>query len=353
MHASPRDRKPNKFSVISLFSGCGGMDLGFKQAGFEIAWANDIDHASCETYRQNIGDHIVEGDVEDIPVDRIPPADVIIGGFPCQDFSVVWERPGLKGIRGNLYLALVRTIEAKQPLAFVAENVRGLLTANRGRAIKKIIDDFEHCGAGYNLNVHVYNFADYGVPQTRERVVITGIRRDLGVIFVPPKPTHSPENYVTVLEAFEGVEEIPFNNEKMKIKKRTEDMLKQIPEGKNFKSITDKNLKLHLRLPLSLVYRRLDRNKPAYTVVANGGGGTWTYHYQEPRPLTNRERARLQTFPDDFIFYGGLGEVRTQIGNAVPPLGARPIADQLKRTLWSALTKTTLAPAQLTVHSYA
>ena len=342
-----------EFTVVSLFSGCGGMDLGFKRAGFDLAWANDWDHAACETYKQNLGDHIVEADIEDIPVSRIPKADVVIGGFPCQDFSVVWEQPGLSGTRGNLYLDLVRTIQAKQPLAFVAENVKGLLTANRGKAIRKIINDFENCGIGYRVNTDelLYKFADYGVPQFRERVVIVGIRKDLGVLFVSPKPTHSSLNYVTVEQAFQGVESVPYNNEKMQIRKKTEEMLKQIPEGKNFRSVRDDDLKLHLSLPLSLIYRRLDRNKPAYTVVAAGGGGTWGYHYSEPRPLTNRERARLQTFPDDFTFCGNISEVRKQIGNAVPPLAAKAIADQLKRTIIGALTKTVQVPAQLTIHN--
>src|SRR5438876_5856042 len=246
-----------QFTVVSLFSGCGGMDLGFKQAGFDLAWANDWEHAACETYKQNIGDHIVEADVEDIPVSRIPKADVVIGGFPCQDFSVVWEQPGLTGSRGNLYLDLVRTIQAKQPLAFVAENVKGLLTANRGKAIGKIIDDFEHCGIGYRVNSEklLYNFADYGVPQFRQRVVIVGIRKDLGVLFVPPKPTHTTSTYVTAEQAFRGVESVQHNNERMQIRKKTEEMLKQIPEGKNFKSVKDDDLKLHLSLPLSLIYR--------------------------------------------------------------------------------------------------
>jgi len=340
------------FTVVSLFSGCGGMDLGFLQAGFDVIWANDIDHAACETYKQNLGSHIVEGDIEDISVDQIPSADIIVGGFPCQDFSVVWERPGLDGKRGNLYLDLVRTIKAKQPLAFVAENVRGLVTANQGKALRKIISDFENCGAGYSVSYHLYNFADYGVPQFRQRVVITGIRRDLGVVFVPPKPSHSESEYVSVEEAFKGVETVPYNNEKMRMLGKTEEMLKQIPEGKNFSSVRDRNLKLHLKLPLSLIYRRLDRSKPAYTVVAAGGGGTWSYHYSEPRALTNRERARLQTFPDDFVFWGKIGEVRKQIGNAVPPVGAKAVAEQLKRTLASALSNEITVSTQSTVHNY-
>lgn len=321
--------KPLK--VASLFSGCGGMDLGFAQEGYKIAWANDIDHWACETYRKNIDESIWEGDIADIDKKSLADCEVMLGGFPCQDFSIVWERPGLKTPRGNLYLHFVEAVSTKKPLVFVAENVKGLMSANKGKAIKKIISDFEECG--YNVDARVYNFADYGVPQLRKRVIIVGIRRDLGLLFVPPKATHNPGNYVNAETAFKGVEAVLYNNEHMKIKERTREMLKMIPEGGNFADVKDDKLKLNIKLPLSLIYRRLDRRKPAYTVVACGGGGTWSYHYEEPRPLTNRERARLQTFPDDFIFCGSTTEARKQIGNAVPPLFARILARHIKAVL--------------------
>ena len=322
-----------KYRVISLFTGCGGLDLGFVNAGFEVVWANDIDHAACETYRRNFGEHIYEGDIANFDIDAIPDGDIVIGGFPCQDFSVVSKQGGIETKRGNLYKFFVNVVERKQPLAFVAENVRGLLTANGGKAIEQIKKDFEACGKGYTLHAKVYNFANYGVPQLRHRLVMVGIRKDLKREFIPPDPTHTSNNYVTAEQAFKGVENAKFNNEKTKIRQKTADMLSQIPEGGNFTAIKDPKLMLNVRLPLSLIYRRLNRNKPSTTIVACGGGGTWGYHYEEPRPLTNRERARIQSFPDDFIFEGSNTEVRKQIGNAVPPLGIERIAERLLETL--------------------
>ena len=129
----------NSPKIISLFSGCGGLDLGFHQEGYETVWANDFDHWACETFKKNIGDVIVEGDIEQIdPYDNnsIPDCDIVLGGFPCQDFSMIWKRPGLDGERGNLYKSFLRVVDAKKPKVFVAENVKGLLTANNKKAIK-------------------------------------------------------------------------------------------------------------------------------------------------------------------------------------------------------------------------
>lgn len=325
-----------KLKVVSLFSGCGGMDLGFKLEGFEMIWANDIDHYACETYKKNFGDVIVEGHIADIDFSTIPDSDVILGGFPCQDFSAIssiWNHPGILTERGNMYRHFVRAVVTKQPKAFVAENVKGLASANKGRAMQVIFSDFTR--AGYQVYTKVYNFAEYGVPQFRERLLLVGIRNDLKRYYYPPDPTHGPgrtHQYVTAGEALKGVENVPYNNEKHRINKRTIEILKRIPEGGNFSSIP-KNSKFYVKGLVSHVYRRLDRNKPAYTIIAAGGGGTWGYHFSEPRALTNRERARLQTFPDDFVFVGSVSEVRRQIGNAVPPEGVRPIARRIREIL--------------------
>lgn len=315
----------NKPKLISLFSGCGGLDWGFKD-DYDIVWANDFDHAACQTYARNFGAHIVEGSIVDIDFSDVPDADIITGGFPCQDFSMVYKREGLETDRGNLYKQFVRAIKAKKPKVFVAENVKGLLTANRGRAINQISKDFGKLG--YILNINLYNFADYGVPQLRERVLIIGIRRDIDFYFEKPKPLYSSSNYKTAGEALRGVEEAKFNNEHQKIKDKTREMLKLIPEGGNFASIP-KDSPYYVKGMISHVYRRLDRNKPSTTIIAGGGGGTWGYHFEEPRPLTNRERARLFGYPDNFVFEGTIAEVRKQIGNSVPPIAARVIADSL------------------------
>lgn len=176
----------NKPKILSLFSGCGGLDLGFHQAGCETVWANDFSHWACESFRKNIGDVIVEGDIEQInPNDpTIPDCDIILGGFPCQDFSMIWKQPGLEGERGNLYKSFLRFVNAKKPKVFVAENVKGLLTANKKKAIQQIITDFENCG--YYVQAKLYNFAEFGVPQFRERVLIVGVRLDTGFDFRHP-----------------------------------------------------------------------------------------------------------------------------------------------------------------------
>ncbi len=312
--------------LVSLFSGCGGLDLGFVKAGYKVVWANDYDHWSCKTYEKNFGPHIVEGSVADIDFSKIPDADIITGGFPCQDFSMIWKREGLKTDRGNLYRYFVKAVQTKKPKIFVAENVKGLLTANKGRAVQQIAQDFARLG--YRVNIDLYNFADYGAPQLRERVLIIGVRHDIEFDFVKPEPTHTPNNYVTAGEALKGVEKVPFNNEHQNIKEKTREMLELIPEGKNFSSIP-KDSPYYVKGMISHVYRRLDRNRPSTTIIAGGGGGTWGYHFEEPRPLTNRERARLFGYPDDFFFEGSITEVRRQIGNSVPPVAAKVIAEQL------------------------
>ena len=323
--------------IISLFSGCGGLDLGFEQVGgYQTVWANDFKHEACESFRLHFGDVIVEGDIEAIdPYNdpTIPACDLILGGFPCQDFSIIWKQPGLDGTRGNLYKSFLRFVDAKKPLAFVAENVKGILTANGRRAIRQIIEDFQNIEPGYVVIPHLYDFADYGVPEFRERVLIVGIRSDTGFDFHHPHPTHGVGEgllpYVTVGEAFQGVENVPHNNEHLHIKARTEHVISLIPEGGNFTDIpVDSPYYVHGMI--SHVYRRIHRGEPSKTIIAQGGGGTWGYHFPENRPLTNRERARIQSFPDDFVFVGNTTEVRRQIGNAVPPVGVHAVAEALR-----------------------
>lgn len=324
-----------KPKIISLFSGCGGLDLGFHKAGYQTVWANDFEHFACETFSSYFGKEIiVEGDIEQIDPyndDTIPDCDLILGGFPCQDFSMIWKQPGLNGKRGNLYKSFLRFVDAKKPKVFIAENVKGLLTANNKKAIQQIIKDFESIMPGYIVTPKLYNFADYGVPQFRERVLIVGVRIDTGFNFSHPAPTHGPKGqypYITSGEAIANANDIPFNNEHMNIAERTKELLKLIPEGGNFTSIP-KDHPLYVKGMISHVYRRLKLDEPAKTIIAAGGGGTHGYHFPEPRALTNRERARLQSFPDDFIFNGSIAQVRKQIGNAVPPNGVFSLAKTL------------------------
>lgn len=323
-----------KPTIVSTFSGCGGMDIGLRDVGFETVWANDFSLEATQTYANYLGNHIVHGDITEIDPftdESIPDADMVIGGFPCQDFSMIWKRPGLDGKRGTLYQNFRDFIAAKRPKAFIGENVKGLLTANKHRAIKTIIEDLENVEPGYIVKPRLYNFAEYGVPQFRERVLIVGIRKDTGFDFKHPAPTHGPRGdlpYMTAGEALEGVEKVRFNNNHMRQMPRTREILKRIPEGGNFTDIP-KDDPYYVKGMISHVYRRLDRNAPSKTLIAGGGGGTWGYHYEEPRALTNRERARIQTFPDDMEFLGSNTEVRRQIGNAVPPKGMHAVGNRL------------------------
>ncbi|MEG3935411.1 DNA cytosine methyltransferase [Microcoleus sp. T3_B1] len=317
--------------LISLFSGCGGMDLPFHQAGFEVVWAIDSNQYACKTFSRNIADVIINDSIENIDIAQVPEAEICIGGFPCQDFSLIWKRPGLEGTRGNLYTYFLDFVNKKKPKAFVAENVKGLLSANNYQAIKQIISDFESIAPGYLVKPKLYNFADYGVPQVRQRVLLVGIRMDTGFNFVHPQPEYGQNRknpYRTAGEALKNVEAVLDNNQHHKIQARTVEILNRIKPGGNFSDIP-KDSPYYVKGMISHVYRRIHPDKPSSTIIAGGGGGTWGYHYLEPRSLTNRERARLQTFPDDFVFEGSTTEVRRQIGNAVPPQGIAAVVESL------------------------
>lgn len=322
----------NRYKVTSFFAGSGGMDLGFVKEGFKVVWANDNNHWACLTYKKNFGDHVVEGDIQKINLESIPSSEVMLGGFPCQDFSIIWKRGGIKTDRGNLYRYFVNAVAEKQPKIFIAENVKGLLTANKGQAIEIMKSDFSKAGQGYNTNVYLVNFADYGTPQLRKRVLIIGIRKDLPNNFRIPAPTHSIKTYISAGEALKGVEKVSLNNEHQNIQSSTVEKLKLIPPGGNFTSIPRRSPH-YVKGMISHVYRRLHPDRPSTTIIAGGGGGTWGYHFKEPRPLTNRERARLFGYPDNFVFEGSITEVRRQIGNSVPPVGIQPFARQIRNYL--------------------
>jgi len=454
----------NKLSIVSLFSGCGGLDTGFKLASdCDVVFANDKYAPACETHSVNLGLPVVRnasevargtiflGTVADVDFGRIGKADIIIGGVPCQDFSLLRGKEKRRGIeveRGQLYLHFVRALIALQPSMFVMENVSGLISANGGLAYKTIREDFEKLdvrkeelahywefGSGYRagngvmgyriLYSAVVDFSKLGVPQKRERLIMIGLREDLARslgsdlsgITGDIKRKLSGRDAVfaqfplTTIEAFEGkplgeldeayrhvmmeyessvntcnsrraieyrkdvwgkytfnawadylrmnringalgldrqavedghmkvLEELGYlgkplegvrfndgtnepNNETESVKAR----MACIPPNENFEFVmgTD-NQVLGL---MSNVYKRVHPLLPSPTVIARGGGGTWGYHYAQSRQrLTNRERARLQTFPDSFIFRGRPSEIRRQIGEAVPPLAAKRVAE--------------------------
>lgn len=342
-------KRSKVFKLAELFCGPGGLSYGAmtalvsdeKGSTFKInpIWANDIDENTCKTYARNIHNgnlkNVVCAPVETINFEKIPTFDVLAFGFPCNDYSVVGEQKGFDGKYGPLYTYGVKAINIHNPKFFIAENVRGLQSANDGKAFLKILEDLENAGMGYRLTPHLYKFEEYGVPQTRHRIVIVGIRKDLGLEFKVPSPT-TVENYVSAKEVIENppIAKDVANNEVTTQGKLVVERLKHIPAGEN---AWYKGLPEHLRLnvkntKMSQIYKRLHPDKPSYTITGSGGGGTHGYHWVENRALTNRERARIQTFPDDFIFEGSKENVRKQIGMAVPPKAARAIVEAILKT---------------------
>ncbi len=344
----PESKTIKEFKLAELFCGPGGLALGCmsataenKTSKFAIRpfWANDIDQNTCATYSNNIhrGDNsrVICAPVQDIDFKSLKSFDALAFGFPCNDFSAVGEKLGFDGKFGPLYSFGVRAINAKNPKWFIAENVSGLQSANEGNAFKAILKDLAEAGHGYQLTVHKYKFEEYGVPQSRHRIVIVGIRKDLKLIFKVPAPT-TKGSQVTSKHAIENPP-IPSdapNHEVSNPSRQVVERLKFIPPGQNawFEGIPE-----HLRLnvkgaKMSMIYKRLDPNRPSYTLTGSGGGGTHVYHWRENRALTNRERARLQTFPDWFEFVGSKESVRKQIGMAVPPMGAKIIAQAILKT---------------------
>lgn len=342
-------KKDVVFKLTELFCGAGGLALGAVSAsvthkdGRKLAispvWANDIDEDSCRTYARNIHAEntppVVCAPVNEIDFEKLPSFDILAFGFPCNDFSIVGEHKGFDGKYGPLYTYGVKALDIHNPKCFIAENVGGLQSANKGKALQRILEDLEKAGKGYRLTPNLYKFEDYGVPQYRHRIVIIGIRKDLGLKFKIPAPT-TPNEHIPAREALENppIPKNAPNNELTKQSKTVIERLKHIPPGENawFKGVPQ-----HLRLKvkrarMSQIYRRLHPDKPSYTVTGSGGGGTHGYHWRENRALTNRERARIQTFPDDFIFEGSKESVRKQIGMAVPPKGAQVIAEALLKT---------------------
>ncbi len=333
-----------RFKLGELFSGPGGLGYAAsiskieargKVYSIEHAWATDYHDDSCETYRQNIAkDHprsVICEDVRKLNLDSLPPIDAFMYGFPCNDFSIVGESKGFKGQFGPLYTYGVEVLKKFQPKWFIAENVGGITSANEGKAFEKILSDL--AVSGYSLTVHLYKFEEYGVPQSRHRVIIVGIHKSENKIFLVPKPSGKIK---TAKEAIENppIQADAFNNELTKQSQQVIQRLSYIKAGQNaWNSELPEHLKLNVKgAKLSHIYKRLDPSQPSYTITGSGGGGTHVYHWKENRALTNRERARLQTFPDNYRFYGSKESVRKQIGMAVPVEGAKIIITSILKT---------------------
>lgn len=333
------------FRLGELFCGPGGIawgaihaDIGNPEFTILHQWSNDFDESTCETYRRNIcpdePNTVYCGDVRTLDMDQLAPIDALAFGFPCNDYSVVGEQRGMDGEYGPLYSYGVRALRRFRPQWFVAENVGGLRSANDGTAFKRILAELRD--AGYVITPHLYKFEEYGVPQARHRVIIVGIRDDLNVQYKVP----STEPYENIDNSCRTAIEVPpipanaFNNEPTRQSATVVQRLEHILPGQNaFTADLPEELQLNIRgARISQIYKRLDPERPSYTVTGSGGGGTHIYHWAEPRALTNRERARLQTFPDDYEFIGSKEKVRKQIGMAVPCRGAKIIFEAILRS---------------------
>ena len=331
-----------EFKLGELFCGPGGLACGAMNATIEDPeykiihkWANDYDQSTCRTYTRNIcpedPDSVICEDVHFLSIEELGDIDALAFGFPCNDFSVVGEQLGFKGKFGPLYTYGVKALDIYKPMWFLAENVGGLQSANEGKAFKKILSDLRN--AGYKIYPNLYKFEDYGIPQARHRVIIIGIRNDLPYEFKVPAPSGITKTCKEAIENPPIAFDAP-NNEKTKQSPQVIKRLSYIKPGQNaFTADIPEELQLKIRgAKISQIYKRLDPEKPSYTVTGSGGGGTHIYHWQEPRALTNRERARLQTFPDSFVFEGTKEQVRKQIGMAVPVEGAKIIFEAVLRT---------------------
>jgi DNA (cytosine-5)-methyltransferase 1 len=338
-----------KFSMGELFCGPGGMALGahlaakaVKSVSLSHAWANDYDEATCETYKRNIpgasDKSVFCEDIRKVDISRLSPVDGFAFGFPCNDFSQVGQKMGVNGSFGPLYTYGVEVLNHFSPKWFVAENVGGLSSSNEGSAFLRILNDLSNAGnkGGYLLVPHLYKFENYGIPQARHRILIVGIRNDLDFRFKVPSPDLYSHIDVSARTALTNppISESAANHELTRQAPQVVERLMHIKPGENaFNADLPPSLRLNIRgAKISQIYRRLHPEKPAYTVTGSGGGGTHVYHYEEPRALTNRERARLQTFPDDFIFEGTKESVRKQIGMAVPVRGAQVVFEALLRS---------------------
>lgn len=303
--------------VISMFSGCGGMDVGFKggfeslgktydSLPFEIIWANDNSAAACKTYKHNLGDHIHEGDIWKQLASLPKHADVIVGGFPCQDVSINGNRNLLNGNRTSLYTAMVEAVRRVQPKVFVAENVKGLLMKYGERPLQKIIGDFE--ALGYNVTHKLYLAANYGVPQMRERIFIVGTHKRKRVKkFVHPDPVLTQSEWINAKEAIDDLALLSESWDNSHVWSKAEIS----PEQGN---------------------RQVKANRPSPTIRAECHGNI-QFHYEQPRRISMREAARIQSFPDSFKFLSKLRETERQVGNAVPPVLAWYVAKAVRDCL--------------------
>jgi len=304
-----------KLKVASLFCGCGGTDVGllgdfdflgkhYKSNGMEIVYANDIDDNACNIFKENFGITPDNRDIREVKSEEIPEFDILTGGFPCQSFSIIAQNPkrlGVKDERGKLFFEMCRILRERQPKCFIAENVKGILTANKKSAFPLIMKEFEE--SGYDVQYRILNSANYGVPQKRERVIIVGFRKDLNVNFSFPDVEIEDENNFAPLKKVieKKVDEKYFFSERAVagMMKKRESMNKG---------------------------RAQDINKPCNTVGAHlakvslNSTDPVLMEDKRYRRFTPREVARIQSFPDDFELVGSEAAQYRALGNAIPPV---------------------------------
>lgn len=336
--------KPTKdYKLVELFAGAGGLAIGMEKAGFETVLLNELDKHACQTLRNNRPQwNVIQGDISQI--DFKPyygQIDIVTGGFPCQAFSYAGHKRGFEDARGTLFFEFARAIKEIQPKVFLAENVRGLLNHDNGRTletIKGIIDEL-----GYFLvEPRVLKAIFYQVPQKRERLFLVAIRKDLAkkVIFKWPSPY---QRIMTVKDALKKGAlyncDVP-KSQGMKYPKRKIEILSQVPEGGYWRDLPDELQREYMMKSYFLgggktgIARRLAWNEPSLTLTCSPAQKqTERCHPEETRPLTVREYARIQTFPDDWLFSGPMGAQYKQIGNAVPINLAYAVGRSLIRLL--------------------
>lgn len=302
-------------NVVSLFSGCGGMDLGFIKAGFNIIYANDIDKYAVKSYKHNINNHIVEADITNINENEIPLHDVLIGGFPCQPFSMMGSQHGLDDVRGTLFYDIARVMAHHRPKIAVLENVRTLVSHDGGRTIKIIRETFQNLD--YDTEIHHVNSVDFGVPQTRNRVFIVCIRKDLDIVFTSPQPVKLTKNLKDILE--KNVDPKYYLSHRI---------LPTILSHGSGKYYSRSEIDLEIARPLTATMAKMHRaNQDNY--VTDPSDKALEAGKTQIRRLTPRECARLQGFPEDYEIIVSDTQAYKQFGNAVTVNVAESIARQI------------------------
>ncbi len=317
------------YKVASLFCGCGGSDLGmvggfdylgksYEKNDFEIVYALDFDKYAVETYNRNFVHKAVCGDICDVDFSKVPDADVMIGGFPCQSFSTVNPVKNTNDDRANLYKQIVRFLRIKQPKYFICENVKGLMTLEKGSIIGKIIGEFQH--EGYNVSFKLMRAVDFGIPQRRERVIIVGIRKDLPFTFAYPQPTcliNQPTPLKSVIDRLDIPEAKYYFSERA------------VQGVKNAKNNMKRGLWQDLEAPCLTITAHLSKtsmNSRDPILLVDPKKELY-------RRFTPREAARIQSFPDTFVLHLSESKSYKQIGNAVPPVLMWHIANALQQAI--------------------